>query len=88
MLPFCIKDPKPAMWKVGGIKIERTRARNFFFEDGQGNQLKRNFFTIGAVARKRREVLGWAIKVKRHIFGIFLVISELGWRIYIVKSTI
>ena len=37
MLPFCIKDPKPAMWKVGGIKIERTRARNFFFEDGQGN---------------------------------------------------
>ena len=26
--------------EVSGIKLERTRARNFFFADGQGNQSK------------------------------------------------
>ena len=33
-----------------------------FFADGQGNQLKRMFFTLRAVTRKRKEILGWVIK--------------------------
>ena len=32
MLPFCIKDPKPAMWKVGGIKIESAAGRRIFYQ--------------------------------------------------------
>ena len=31
-------------WKVNGIKIDRERAQNFFFADGQGNQSKTEFF--------------------------------------------
>ena len=50
------------MWKVSGIKIERTRARYFFGGDGQGDQSKTEFFTLRPVTRKRREILGWAIK--------------------------
>ena len=33
---FRVYRPKLAIWKVGGIKIERTRALNFF-ADGQEN---------------------------------------------------
>ena len=33
------KQFKLAVWRVGGIKIERIRARYFIFADGQGNFL-------------------------------------------------
>ena len=49
------------MWKVVGIKIERTRAQNFFC--GQTKKsVKTEFFTLRPVTRKRMEILGWAIK--------------------------
>ena len=46
------------MWKAGGIKIERTRAWNFFSADGQGNQWKTEFFYS---SDSYLEILGWAI---------------------------
>ena len=44
------------MWKVGGIKIERTLAQNFFL------RMEQNFFTLGPFTRKGKEILGWAKK--------------------------
>ena len=38
-----------AMWKVGGIKIERTRARNFFLQMDKEISEKRKFFVNRSV---------------------------------------
>ena len=50
------------MWKVCGIKIERTRAPNFFLQTDKEISEKQNLFTLRAVTWKRREILGWVIK--------------------------
>ena len=43
-------------WKVSGIKIERTRAKNFFFADGEGNQRKKEFCLHGPLLGKTRDI--------------------------------
>ena len=50
------------MWRVSGIKIEHTRARYFFLQSDKEINENWNFFTLWAVTRKRREILGWVIK--------------------------
>ena len=45
------------MWKVGGIEIELAIGRQSFFET-----CKTQILTLRPVTRKRREILGWAIK--------------------------
>ena len=50
------------MWKVDGIKIERTRARNFFLQTDKDISEKRKFFTLQSVTHKRKEIFGWGIK--------------------------
>ena len=40
------------MWKVGGIKIERTEARDIFFPAGHGNWRKSEIFGKTLPTRK------------------------------------
>ena len=47
------------MWKGGGIKIERTRARYSFLRTDKEISEKRKKRPL---TQKRREILGWAIK--------------------------
>ena len=49
------------MWKVGDIKIGRTRARNFF-ADGQGNQSKTEILYSSARYSEMKRDIDRAIK--------------------------
>ena len=51
---FGVKRLKLALWKVGGIKIERTRAQSFFLGTDKEISQNRKFFTLRLVTRKRK----------------------------------
>ena len=51
---FRVYRPKLAIWKVGGIKIERTRAQSFFLGTDKEISQNRKFFTLRLVTRKRK----------------------------------
>ena len=44
-----------AKWKVDGIKIERTRARNFFLQTDRRKSVKREFFYSSARYSKTKK---------------------------------
>ena len=48
-------------WLCGRLVASKSSPK-LFFADGQGNQWKTEIFTVLPVTRKRREILGWAIK--------------------------
>ena len=50
------------MWKVGGIEMELAIGSINFWGAAAQMSEKLNFFTLWPPARKRREILGWAIK--------------------------
>ena len=54
------------MWKVGGTKIERTRARYIFFPSGHGNLRKSDFLVKRSIPENfQRQV--WEINVRQII---------------------
>ena len=56
------------MWKVGGIKIECTQARDFFFADGQGNQSKTEFFCSSTRYSEMKRDIGMGHKRSNDVF--------------------
>ena len=52
------------MWKVGGIKIEGTQARNFILQTDKESSEKRKYLAPPPDTWKQREILGWVIKGK------------------------
>ena len=52
------------MWKVGGIKIEGTQARNSFCRWTGKSVKNENILLFGPLLGNEEEILGWVIQGK------------------------